>query len=53
MKKRVQTGWSGWKKLSGVIWDKRVAAKVKEKVYKRVKGQQRWDVLEPKIGRPD
>ena len=34
VKKRVQAGLSGWRKVSGVICDKRVAAKVKGKVYK-------------------
>ncbi|XP_062865903.1 uncharacterized protein LOC134328668 [Trichomycterus rosablanca] len=34
VKKRVQAGWSGWRKVSGVICDKRVTAKVKGKVYR-------------------
>ena len=36
VKKRVQAGWSGWRKVSGVMCDKRVSAKVKGKVYKTV-----------------
>ena len=32
VKKRVQAGWSGWTKVSGVISDTRVEAKVKGKV---------------------
>ena len=36
MKKRVQAGWSGWRKVSGVICERRVAAEVKGKIYKRV-----------------
>ena len=36
VKKRVQAGCSGWGKVSGVICDQRVAAKVKRKLYKRV-----------------
>ena len=36
VKKRVQAGWNGWKKVSGVICDKRLPARVKEKVYSSV-----------------
>lgn len=35
-KKRLQAGWSWWRKESGVNCDKIVAAEVKRKVYKRV-----------------
>ena len=34
--KRVQAGCSGWRKVSGVIYDERVAVKVKGNVYKRI-----------------
>ena len=36
MKKRVQAGWNGWRRISGVICDRRVPARVKlkGKVYK-------------------
>ena len=33
VKKRMQAGWSGWRKVSGVIWDRRLTARVKGKVF--------------------
>ena len=36
VKKRVQAGWSGWRKVTGVICDRRISAKIKGKVYKTV-----------------
>ena len=36
VKKRVQEGWNGWKRVSGVICDKRLPAGVKGKVYSLV-----------------
>ena len=33
IKKRVQEGWKGWRKVSGVICDWRLPARVKRKVY--------------------
>ena len=34
VKMRVQAGWNGWGRMSGVICDRRVPARVKGKVYK-------------------
>ena len=36
VKKRVQAGWNGWRKVSGVICDRRLPARVKRKVYSSV-----------------
>ena len=36
VKRRVQAGWNGWRKVSGVICDRRLPARVKEKVYSSV-----------------
>ena len=36
IKKRVQAGWNGWRRVSRVICDRRLPARVKEKVYSSV-----------------
>ena len=36
IKKRVQAGWNGWRKVLGVICDRRLPARVKGKVYSLV-----------------
>ena len=36
VKKRVQAGWNRWRKVSGVICNRRLPARVKGKVYSSV-----------------
>ena len=36
VKRRVQTGWNNWRRVSGVICDRRLSACAKGKVYKTV-----------------
>ena len=36
LKRRVLAGWNGWRKISGVICDRRLPARVKGKVYSSV-----------------
>ena len=36
VKRRVQAGWTGWRRVTGVICDRMVPARVKGKVYKTV-----------------
>ena len=36
VKKRVQAEWNGWRKVSGVIYDRRLPGRVKGKVYSSV-----------------
>ena len=36
VKKRMQAGWNGWRRVSGVICDRRLPVKVKGKVYSSV-----------------
>ena len=36
VKKRVQAEWKGWRRVSGVICDKKLPARVKGKVYSSV-----------------
>ena len=35
-KRRVQAGWNGWRKVSGLIYDRRLPDRVKGKVYSSV-----------------
>ncbi|KAK3564090.1 hypothetical protein QTP86_007546 [Hemibagrus guttatus] len=36
VKKRVQAGWNGWRKESGVLCDRKISARIKGKVYRTV-----------------
>ncbi|KAK3547686.1 hypothetical protein QTP86_026932, partial [Hemibagrus guttatus] len=36
VKKRVQEGWNGWRKVSGVLCDQKISARIKGKVYRTV-----------------
>ena len=36
VKEKLQAGWNGWRKVSGVICDRRLTVRVKGKVYSTV-----------------
>ncbi|KAK3509695.1 hypothetical protein QTP70_008440 [Hemibagrus guttatus] len=36
VKKRVQADWNGWRKVSGVLCDQKISARIKGKVYRTV-----------------
>ncbi|KAK3529527.1 hypothetical protein QTP70_031964, partial [Hemibagrus guttatus] len=36
VKKRVQAGWNGWRKVSGVLCDQKISARIKGRVYRTV-----------------
>ena len=36
VKRRIQAGWMSWKKVSGVLCDRKLSARVKGKIYKSV-----------------
>ncbi|KAK3528988.1 hypothetical protein QTP70_014117 [Hemibagrus guttatus] len=36
VKKRVQAGWNGWGKVSGVLCDRKISVRIKGKVYRTV-----------------
>ncbi|KAK3523360.1 hypothetical protein QTP86_029867 [Hemibagrus guttatus] len=36
VKKRVQAGWNGWRKVSGVLCERKISARIKWKVYRTV-----------------
>ncbi|KAK3538494.1 hypothetical protein QTP86_006194 [Hemibagrus guttatus] len=36
VKKRVQAGWNGWRKVSGVLCDRKISESIKGKVYRTV-----------------
>ncbi|KAK3542947.1 hypothetical protein QTP70_007280 [Hemibagrus guttatus] len=44
VKKRVQAGWNGWRKVLGVLCDRKISARIKGKVYRTVleENLERW-----------
>ena len=52
MTHRLQSGWKNWKRVSGVLGDRRISLRVKGKVYKTVVrpavmyGAETWAVTE-------
>ena len=36
MTHRIQSGWKNWKRISGILCDRRITLRVKGKVYKTV-----------------
>ena len=38
MTHRIQSGWKNWKRISGILCDRRISLRVKGKVYKKVVG---------------
>ena len=34
VKRRIQAGWNGWRRLSGILCDRKLSAKLKGKIYK-------------------
>ncbi|KAK3546381.1 hypothetical protein QTP70_026164, partial [Hemibagrus guttatus] len=36
VKKRVQAGWNGWRKVSGVLCERKISVRIKGKVYRTV-----------------
>ena len=36
VRRRIQAGWMSWKKVSGVLCDRKLSARVKGKMYKNV-----------------
>ena len=37
---RIQSGWKNWKRVSGILCDRRISLRIKGKVHKTVKDQQ-------------
>ena len=50
MTHRIQSGWKNWKRVSGILYDRRISLRVKGKVYKTVVrptimyGAEKWTV---------
>ena len=37
---RIQSGWKNWKRVSGILCDRRISLRIKGKVHKTIKDQQ-------------
>ena len=50
MTNRIQSGWKNWKRISGILCDRRISLRVKGKLYKTVRrpammyGAETWAV---------
>lgn len=53
--KRVHSGWSGWKRIIGIICDRRMSARMKKKICKDVVKSAMWHGMEtvPKTKRQE
>ena len=47
---RVQSGWNNWKRLSGVLCDRKMNVKIKGKVYRTIRGKTGTDIRDRDIG---
>ena len=36
VRRRIQAGWMNWKKVSGIVCDRKLSAKIKSKMYQNV-----------------
>ena len=36
VKKRIEAGWNGWRKMTGILCDRRVSAQLKGKIHRTV-----------------
>ena len=56
MTHRIQSGWKNWKRISGILCDRRISFRVKGKVYKTVVrlammyGAETWAMKKAQVG---